>query len=468
MTVQLCIFESAGYRKFIPLAYFRPVYDLRLGILSLREKIERAYPGTEVVLQSRTYLAGLLSENGDAVGPQALSKERCLFVNGAAVAGRDFALKVPLDGPDNVVYASGEDIVAARLGGSRLQALRHRLHQAHERLALGEALKRLAGLAEPLDTADATDQAPSLRTPAAVADVDAGLIGGDDFEGLSRLEVDAEVVHYPWELVHRNARAIAEDFAALGSAGRIEGVVYDGAYLVAPERIHVGAGTKIWPGAVLDGESGPVYIGRNVTISSGAVLRGPLFVGEGSLIKSHAEIYGGVSIGPASKIGGEMEATIIQGYSNKQHAGFLGHSYIGEWVNLGAGTNNSDLKNNYGSVRVRVEGEEVDTGETFVGLTMGDHSKSGINSMFNTGTVVGTCCNIFGAGFPAKYIPGFCWGGAGGFTAYDLERCIDVARKVMARRKVQLTPAYEQVMRTVHAITQDERRAFCVESAHRG
>ena len=155
-----------------------------------------------------------------------------------------------------------------------------------------------------------------------------------------------------------------------------------------------------------------------------------------------------------------MEASIIHSYSNKQHDGFLGHSYLGMWVNLGADTNNSDLKNNYGSVKVTINGRQIDSKSQFAGLIMGDHSKSGINTMFNTGTVVGVGCNVYGGGFPPKYIPSFCWGGSEELVTYDPDKCLDVARKVMARRKVQITPAEERLFRALFDMTKAEREAL--------
>jgi UDP-N-acetylglucosamine diphosphorylase/glucosamine-1-phosphate N-acetyltransferase len=211
------------------------------------------------------------------------------------------------------------------------------------------------------------------------------------------------------------------------------------------------------PGVVLDAEGGPIYIGKKAKVFPNAVIEGPAFIGDGSMIKIGAKIYENTSIGEVCKVGGEVEGSIIHSYSNKQHDGFLGHAYLGMWVNLGADTNNSDLKNNYGSVRVMINGEEVNSGSMFVGLTMGDHSKAGINTMFNTGTVVGVSSNVFGAGFPPKYIPSFAWGGAEGIETYDIARALEVAQRVMGRRKMQLSGAEEKVLREVFALTARER-----------
>ncbi len=185
---------------------------------------------------------------------------------------------------------------------------------------------------------------------------------------------------------------------------------------------------------------------------------GPCSIGNGTIVKAGARIYEDTSVGEVCKVGGEVESSIIHSFSNKQHDGFLGHSYLGMWVNLGADTNNSDLKNNYGSVKVVINDEQIDSGSQFMGLTMGDHAKTAINTMFNTGTVVGVACNVFGGGFPPKYIPSFTWGGPEAITTYAMERSIEVAKRAMARRNVQLTDATERLLKKIFDLTRDERR----------
>lgn len=271
----------------------------------------------------------------------------------------------------------------------------------------------------------------------------------------SKKEIDVRCIRYPWDLIKLNAEALKDDFEF--TSKKIHGRLYDGVHLIQPENISIGADSKIKPGAVLDAEHGPIIIGNGVTIMPNAVIEGPCYVGDHSIIKAGAKIYEGTSIGPTCKAGGEVEASIIHGYSNKQHDGFLGHSYIAEWCNLGADTNTSDLKNNYSSVKVTINGETYDSGLLFVGLIMGDHSKSGINTMFNTGTVVGISSNIFGAGFPLKYIPSFSWADGANTTEYRMGKAIDVARTVMARRKVTLTPAYQTLLQYIFEMTSHER-----------
>jgi UDP-N-acetylglucosamine diphosphorylase/glucosamine-1-phosphate N-acetyltransferase len=199
-----------------------------------------------------------------------------------------------------------------------------------------------------------------------------------------------------------------------------------------------------------------------VEIFPNAVIEGPAYIGESSKIKSAATIYENVSIGKVCKIGGEVEGSIIMPYSNKQHAGFLGHAYLGSWINLGADTNNSDLKNNYSTVKVFINGEMIDSGSQFMGLIMGDHSKSAINTMFNTGTVVGFSCNIFGAGFPDKFVSSFTWGGTDKSKIYDVDKSIETAKKVMSRRNIIMSKDEEELFHKISELSAHQRNTILV------
>ncbi|MDZ7262062.1 MAG: GlmU family protein [candidate division KSB1 bacterium] len=408
--MEICIFEDNEYAKLNPLVLTRPVYELRCGMTTLREKIARQFPDRQLSLHCRDYLADAVREDHPDAKVNEIASAQCLFINGRVLADEGFANK--MDPHWEGVYHKGQTVVAAMLKGAALEKVK-------------------AQLGRPLE--------------------------GSLFQGLNVRPIEAKVISYPWELVHENASQIEADFEFLNAGGKIEGKLYDRVTLLEKENIFVGPGSTIKPGVVLDAEGGPIYIGRKVTILPNAVLEGPAFVGDGSIIKIGAKIYEGTSIGEVCKVGGEVEESIIHSYSNKQHDGFLGHAYLGSWINLGANTNNSDLKNNYGSIKVYINGQLVDSGSQFVGLFMGDHSKSGINTMFNTGTVVGVMCNVYGGGYPPKFIPSFVWGGAEGLVEYQLEKALDTARRVMARRKVELTPAKEKVLRTVFELTKTER-----------
>ena len=414
MTETICIFEDAGYARLLPLVYIRPVYNLRCGILSLKEKIFHAYPGAKFALHCRSYLADSMQLRNPGVPVNDVPDGSCLFLNGRVVAGRKFVKQIPWKGERDVAYVQGDDLVAARVSGKGLKRVR-------------------SGMGN--------------------------LFSLELFEGLPRVKVEVPMISYPWDVIHRNGVELANDFALLAGKKRRAAVAPRGVHMINKGNVHIGVGTRIHPGAVLIAEDGPISLGRNVRILPQATIFGPAYIGDGSIVKTGAQIYGSTSIGPVCKVGGEIEHSVIHGFSNKQHHGFLGHSYIGAWVNMGAGTTNSDLKSNYGSVRVSLGGEPIDTGQQFIGLIFGDHSKTAINSMFNAGTVVGISSNIFGDGFPPKYVPSFSWGAAGEtFTTFGIDRAIEVARRVMARRNVQLTASEEKLFQKLFELTSDERQ----------
>jgi UDP-N-acetylglucosamine diphosphorylase/glucosamine-1-phosphate N-acetyltransferase len=413
----LCVFEDNLYRRLLPLVYFRPVYDLRCGILTLREKLHREYTRGRIILHCRWYLVDVLQEEYPDAQINRIDAANCLFINGRVLAEEETLKRIEAAADENTVLVHDGAVVAAYLTGAHLDALKLKLE---------------------------------------------GVLSITDFGDLPKKEIDAQMINYPWDLVHKNGEQISADFIAFArrkKGKRLEGKIYPGVHLVDRKNIVLERGAVVKPGVVLDAEAGPIYIGKGAKIFPNATIIGPAYIGENTFIKAGAKIYEGTSIGEYSKVGGEVEGSIIHSYSNKQHDGFLGHSYLGMWVNLGADTNNSDLKNNYSSVTVEIDGQKVDSGSLFAGLFMGDHSKSGINSMFNTGTVVGVCCNIFGADFSPKYVPSFSWGGSESLTTYDLERCMKVAEKVMDRRKKVLTHAERKLMERVFELTREERQS---------
>lgn len=253
------------------------------------------------------------------------------------------------------------------------------------------------------------------------------------------------------DLFALNGEQIGVDFARI-TAGRTSEPITDRFTAVYHEhQIFLEPGVQL-RAAVLNAEAGPIYLGRNVQVQEGALIQGPFAALEGSVVNLGAKMRRNTSIGPFCKVGGEVSQSIILGYSNKGHDGFMGNSVIGEWCNWGANTNNSNLKNDYGSVKLHsyATGQLEDSGRQFVGLFMGDHSKAGIGTLFNTGTVVGVNVNVFGAGFQPKHIPSFRWGGAdSGFTTYQLEKALLVARTTLERRGQAFTEADEAILRHV-------------------
>ncbi len=413
--MHICIFEGIYFERLLPLTYFRPTYELRCGITSLKDKILRHFPDSKVTLHCRSYLADLLAEKYPDFEINSISSKECLFINGRVLAEEDFLQKLDLNNPNDVLFVNGETIVAAKVSGEKLENLKNNLHD---------------------------------------------LFTLSDFDGLIKKQIDVKMINYYWDLVNNNPSQIAADYKFLmkEKKKKLLGKIYQGTYLLNEDDIFVGEGATIKPGVVLDAEEGPIFIGKGAKLMSNAVIEGPCFIGEKSVVKIGAKIYEGTSIGEVCKVGGEIEKSIIHSHSNKQHEGFLGHSYLAMWVNLGADTNNSDLKNNYGIVKVFINGELVDTGSMFVGLSMGDHSKCAINTMFNTGTNVGVSCNIYGAGVPPKYMPSFSWGGGEMMTTYALDRSLDVAKRVMGRRKIAMSAAEEKLFRKIFDLTSEERR----------
>ena len=228
--------------------------------------------------------------------------------------------------------------------------------------------------------------------------------------------------------------------------------------VLGKEDIFIEEGAKI-EFAILNADTGPIYIGKDTEIMENSVIRGPFALCDHSVLKISAKIYGPTTIGPYSKVGGEINNSVIFGYSNKAHDGFLGNSVIGEWCNLGADTNNSNLKNNYTEVKLwnYVNKRFIKSGLQFCGLIMGDHSKCGINTMFNTGTVVGVSANIFGSGFPRNFIPSFSWGGAGGFSTYSLNKALETAEKVMIRRDIKLDDIEKEIFENIFEMSKEFR-----------
>ncbi|HNP19481.1 MAG TPA: GlmU family protein [Fulvivirga sp.] len=279
-------------------------------------------------------------------------------------------------------------------------------------------------------------------------------------EGLKKIEYPNEVslIDQVWKIFKLNAAQIKADFK-LVTKGRTSASITDLHTVVyGKENIFIEEGASI-KAAIINAENGPVYIGKNAQVHEGAIIKGSFALCEGAHVNMGAKIKGDSTVGPFSKVGGEISNSVIFGYSNKGHDGFLGNSVIGEWCNLGADTNTSNLKNNYDNVKIwnYAKGGFKDTGEQFCGLIMGDHSKSGINTMFNTGTVVGVSANVFGAGFPRTFIPSFSWGGAGGLTTFIIKKADEVASRVMARRNMEYNEDEAAIMHHVFELTSSYR-----------
>lgn len=269
---------------------------------------------------------------------------------------------------------------------------------------------------------------------------------------------DSLTVENTWDIFSKNAAAIREDFAFL-TEDRKSQVIPKSVNAIAPENIFIEEGAKL-EFVTLNASAGPIYIGKNAEIMEGSVIRGPFALCEEAQVKMAAKVYGATTVGPYSRIGGEVKNSVLFAHSNKGHDGFLGDSVLGEWCNIGADSNNSNLKNNYEEVRLwsyETEGF-AKTGLQFCGLMMGDHSKCGINTMFNTGTVIGVSANIFGTGFPRNFVPSFSWGGAAGFTTYMTKKAFETARIVMGRRGIEFDEKEAAILEHVFEETKKWRK----------
>ncbi len=412
--MKVCVFEDKKFNNLFPLTYFRPVYLLRCGIKSLSRKIEDVFREYQVLYKSRSYLKDVAINDYNVKIMDKLDSDDVLFINGRVLVDDEFKNRL-LQNDSEKIFTSNGDIIAVFVKGSNVVRVEEKINNFS-----------LDSYSFDFDTE----------------------------------EIECRVVKYPWDLIVYNKDELKKDFFSIKESDNIRGKVYPGTAILSKENIFIGEDSIVKPNSVIDAENGPVYIGKNVEVMPNSIIIGPAYIGDNSIIKAGAKILEGTNIGEVCKIGGEVYNSIVQSYSNKQHDGFLGNSYIGSWVNLGAGTNNSDLKNNYGNVRMWVNNRFVNTGIMSVGVIMGDHTKTAINTAFNTGTIAGAVCNIFGEGFPPKYIPSFLWGGKYGFKEYNLEQGLRTMEIVMQRRNVKLSEEYKDLVYYIFNYTQKDRGKF--------
>ena len=416
----LCIYEDDCFANLLPLVYTRPVYELVCGTTTLREKTTRDFPRMKINLHCRNYLAPVLKKSFPNISINRLSGKNCLFINGRILSEENLSAILSREKAEEIVFLKNSEIAAMRLGAEKLKKVKKVLRT--EPMKLSWQLKQF-------------------------------------IPGMPKIKLGREVklVHYLWELVNQNSHWIEKDARVAGKLGKCLSPIPAGTYLINDKNIFIDRGVKINPGVVINAEDGPVIIGKNAKIFPQVTIEGPVCVGAGSSLKAGAKIYSGTTLGEVCKIGGEVENSIFLNFTNKQHDGFIGHSYLGSWINLGAGTTNSDLKNNYSPIKIFINGKSIDTGVTFVGFFMGDHSKSGINSIFNTGTVVGVSCNLFGSNLFPKFVPSFSWGEEGRMKTYKLEKSLQTARRVMARRDEKMSLPDKQLLARIFNLTKPER-----------
>ena len=434
---RVVVYEDHVWPQFLPLVYTRGVFELLCGMGSLLSRIRRLASADPPRAERRDGC-----ESGDPVVGDVTVEVWCRSAL-ADVVAEETALPVnrPAGTPTLLLNGRGLWHCLPKTGASESSWVG--VAGACSSVACIWAAAKLAAELSPEVLQD------EVRSRAVLA----ALPQRDVSDCLSLL-------NWPWELVLANERALITDWETQGHTGRrMEGRVAEGAYLLQPEAIHIGRGSRIKPCVVIDAEDGPVWIGDDVTILPHSYVQGPAWIGDGCLLQPGAVVHAGSTIGPRCKIGGEIQTSILQGFSNKQHDGFLGHSYIGSWVNLAADCINSDLKNTYGTVRVPINGTDVETGEQFVGMLVGDHSKAGINVSFPTGAVIGFSSSVFATRSP-KFVPSFAWIDETSLQPYDPERGLVLAKRVMARRGQTMNSAQEQVFRSVRelALTIERQR----------
>lgn len=427
VNMNVCIVEDHGYRKLFPLTKTRPVFGLRCGRFTLEERILSVLsPVTdEVSYITRPYIEPVWRLKNNAAGPASFDvpeKGHRLFLNG----------RVLFDEPSL-------DLITSKVSG-------------------GEAVLWLAE-----DTWAAMYLPDGFPSPAGETLAN----GEDNFPPINRKHhLHANVIRYPWDLIEYNPAMIEADFNYLDkSRNRLRyPPLPKFTAIINNKNLMIGANTEVQPLVTFDGQHGPIIVGDNVRIESGTYIKGPVSIGDHCLVTANTTLYENISLGNTCKAGGEIHHSILHGYTNKRHSGFLGNAYLGEWVNIGAGTYNSNLKNNYNTVKVPVDGEVIDTGNQFVGLFMGDHCCTAIGTMFNTATFVGVGCNIFGHGFPPKYLEDFTWNCTEKKEVYNFDKFIECARRMMIRREEELSVEEEQLLRSLY----DSRNVVRISSYQSG
>ncbi|MFI1771575.1 GlmU family protein [Thalassobellus citreus] len=386
------LFDGPSRNNLLPFTYTRPVADIRVGILTIREKWE-TFLGTTTTTITEDYLSDKYP---------MVEMEENIMINASYLPNLEL-VSIIKDLKENQAVFDGDNIIAFFAKESQ-------------------------------------------------EDIDFDTFDAIEFTG------DSIKIENTWDIFSKNGDAIQEDFNLI-TEGRESQSIPKSNNIIAPENIFIEEGASI-EFTTLNATNGPIYIGKDALIMEGALIRGPFALCESAVVKLGAKIYGPTTVGPQSKVGGEINNAVIFANSNKGHDGFLGNSVLGEWCNLGADTNNSNLKNNYAEVRLwdyQTEGF-AKTGLQFCGLMMGDHSKCGINTMFNTGTVVGVSANIFGSGFPRNFVPSFSWGGNSGFTTYLTKKAFEVAEVVMSRRQIEFTQQDKDILEHVFEETKKYRR----------
>ncbi len=422
--MNLLFFEDAMTVRFYPNALTRPLDDMRLGVLTIGEKWLHETGAARHSRLLRPWLGGVFEApmpDPERHWVWILSRSVPLAGIGTELNGLRMGEGLTVDGVPIAVAMDGDD------------TLRY--------------FKQQAAFADQFWSAFEVKHSPA--DPLRYRHVET------NFQGIAFRETTrARVLDHAWDFSHHNAAEIGRDIPRLRAVETLDRWTERPFFATHPERVFVGKGVKIGIGAMLDASAGPIWLGDHAEIMSGAMLKGPVAICDHALVRMGAKIYEGTTAGPWCKLGGEVQAAVFQAYSNKAHDGYIGNSLIGEWVNIGADTNNSNLKNNYTSVKVYdwESGDLLDSGLQFCGLFLADHCKTAINSMLNSGTVCGISSSVLTNNFPPKYIPSFGWVTDTSIDVFELDKALSTARTMMARRGLGLSPAYERMMRYLFSV----------------
>lgn len=393
-TMNYILFDDSK-KDLLPFTYLRPVADIRIGIMTIKEKWE-LFLRTQVSVLVDSYLSKKYPAN---------IKTNNVLINGSMLPSDELISKIMLLTPGQALV-DNEVVIAFYV---------------------------------PNDLSDKIS------------------IDNLNINNYEKVNIECEYIklNFCWDIFVHNKAAMYLDFKKITENRISQEIDYNNNWVTAGENIFIEEGAQVRH-AFLNASEGIIYIGKNAIIQEGSMLRGPIAICEGVTVRMGTKVYDNTTIGPYSKVGGELSNSVIFGFSNKAHDGFLGHSVIGEWCNIGADTNTSNLKNDYSAIKMwnYNTGRFINTGLQFCGLMMGDHSKCGINSMFNSGTVIGINSNVFGAGYPRHFVPSFSWGSpVGGFESYLLSKAVKTAEIVMARRNVSFLEEDAEIFNYVHNLT---------------
>ena len=446
----LCIFEDERFPGFFPLSLGRPVFDIGIGTQSLRGRLVDELNPESLVLLCRPYLAAVLEEEESREGTGAvqvnkLPEGEILFLNGRLLSYESelsdlcSALK-----RDSVLQKKGI-VVAARLSGDRAASLAAYIggliSDENVEKSIRE-IKRLSTADGEKTRDDGEEKRDAIRSKA--------LGAWAQENGVELQETGVRLLSHYWQLIGENRNCIIDDFKKnplRGTAPETE--LFKGVELINENDIVIGSGVEVRSGTVLDASEGAIIIANNARVEPNAIIYGPCAIGEGSIVRGGAKLGHGTTLGKKCRIGGEVEECIFAACSNKQHEGFMGHSYVGSWVNIGAGSCTSDLKNNYGLVKAWSAGRMRETGRRFLGATIGDHSKIAIGSRLNTGTVIGFNANVLSVGFPPRFVPSFSWRLEPEPARCELAAAVETARIMMDRRNAVFTAAHGELFKAL-------------------